>query len=374
MTESKAIRVVVALALCGTFGLLHLLHLISHGIRLTISIIRKVVDEVDELLIACKIRSRDVRNDLRSIKKLPAHLAILWIPINYQLHRLVSRHAFTLMGLSSRIERLRFQQRLELDAMMDNFSKILVWSMEAGIEEITFYDERGLMKSNKIELIQYLANIPTFIKGNENISWASIEPRLTEEEVKMLSKFEITYKLITKESTASSTNPKTGTGTGRKRSNSKRSNSITINLIDREQGHTHLVKVTKALIDIVNLNKQTTLNLDDLNVKSIGQKICCMFPPSIDCCDDKLTFFGGGFPPWQLTLTEIYHADRTVFCPIRSDTMSFLKRFMSLVIVNNESVLEKSKPPFRASSNQYCLLEIGSHHRLSSFSSVLFFP
>ncbi|KAH9468157.1 hypothetical protein Pst134EA_011778 [Puccinia striiformis f. sp. tritici] len=327
MTESKAIRVVVALALCGTFGLLHLLHLISHGIRLTISIIRKVVDEVDELLIACKIRSRDVRNDLRSIKKLPAHLAILWIPINYQLHRLVSRHAFTLMGLSSRIERLRFQQRLELDAMMDNFSKILVWSMEAGIEEITFYDERGLMKSNKIELIQYLANIPTFIKGNENISWASIEPRLTEEEVKMLSKFEITYKLITKESTASSTNPKTGTGTGRKRSNSKRSNSITINLIDREQGHTHLVKVTKALIDIVNLNKQTTLNLDDLNVKSIGQKICST---SIGL-PDLLLVLGGrslrfrGFPPWQLTLTEIYHARSYGILPYKIRYNEFLE-------------------------------------------------
>ncbi|KAH9468173.1 hypothetical protein Pst134EA_011797 [Puccinia striiformis f. sp. tritici] len=41
--------------------------------------------------------------------------------------------------------------------MMDNFSKILVWSMEAGIEEITF-------TTNAIELIQYLANIPTFIK------------------------------------------------------------------------------------------------------------------------------------------------------------------------------------------------------------------
>ncbi|PLW52413.1 hypothetical protein PCANC_04590 [Puccinia coronata f. sp. avenae] len=312
-TPSKPILVVVQLALLSTFALLHLLHLVSHAIKLLVSIVRKVADELDELLIACRIRSRDVRKDLRAIQKLPSHLAILWIPINYQLHRLFSVHLFSLLSLD-RNQRLQFQQQLELTAMMQNFAKILLWSMEAGVKEITFYDERGLLKSHKIELIQYLANIPTFIKGNENISWASIEPKLTEE-VQMLSKFEISYKLIhkaTKPSSSSSNKSSINKRAGNNVNpiNAVSSNCITINLIDRHQGHEHIVKVTRALVEIVNLNKQTKLNLDHLNVKTIGEKICST---SIGL-PDLLLVLGGrslrfrGFPPWQLTLTEIYHA------------------------------------------------------------------
>ncbi|KAA1080558.1 hypothetical protein PGT21_011458 [Puccinia graminis f. sp. tritici] len=314
-SSSKTVQTIVTLTLFGTFGLLHLLHLISHGIRLTTSVIRKIIDEMDEVLIGLRIRRRDVRQDLRAIKKTPAHLAIIWTPINYQLHRFFSFNHAIAFSRTPRLQRLQIQQKLELLAMRQNFAKILLWSMEAGIKEITFYDERGLMKSHKIELIEYLASLPAFIEGNEHISWASIEPKLTDE-VQILSKFEIAYRLIPKASSSSSSktqakaNNLMTASSSLLNNNPNHSNLITINLIDRHQGHEHLVKVTKALVEIVTLNKQTKLNLDDLNVQSIGKKICST---SIGL-PDLLLVLGGrslrfrGFPPWQLTLTEIYHA------------------------------------------------------------------
>lgn len=142
MAPFQPIRAVVTLSLFATLGLLHLLHLISHAIKLTVSVIRRMLDEMNELLIGCGMRKRDVQQDLRSLKKRPAHLALIWIPINYQLHRLFSLHAFSLLPLDH-FQRLRRQQHLELLAIMDNLSKIILWSMQAGIKEITFYDERG---------------------------------------------------------------------------------------------------------------------------------------------------------------------------------------------------------------------------------------
>ncbi|OAV95908.1 hypothetical protein PTTG_04346 [Puccinia triticina 1-1 BBBD Race 1] len=323
MTASKPVRAIVAFSLAGTFVLLHLLHLVSHGIRLTISVIKKLVDEADEVLIACRVRTRDVRKDLRAIKKLPAHLAIIWIPINYQLHRFFAiPHLFSYIGLS-RLERLKHQQSLELVAMRENFAKTLLWSMEAGIKEITFYDERGLMKSHKTELINYLATLPTFTSGNEHIMWASIEPKLTEE-VQIQSKFEISYRPIAK---APPSAKKGFMSANTASAGSLGSNTITINLIDRHQGHEHLVKVTKALVEIVALNKQTKLNLDDLNVKNIGTKICST---SIGL-PDLLLVLGGrslrfrGFPPWQLTLTEIYHARSYGILPYKMRYTEYLE-------------------------------------------------
>jgi len=303
---SQPIRAVVTLSLYATFGLLHLLHLISHAIKLAVSVIRRVLDETNELLIGCGVRRRDVQQDLRSLKKRPAHLAVISIPINYQLHRLFSPHAFSLFPLDH-FHRLRYQQLLELRAIFHNSSKIIRWSMQAGIKEITFYDERGLIKTHKIELIQHLANDPAFMRGNEKVSGIRIEPKLAEE-VAMMAKFEISYQ------------QQIGSATHTTQADTSAHQCITINLIDRQQGHPHLVKVTKALVEICSSNsKQPILNLEDLNVKTIGEKICST---SIGM-PDLMMVLGGrslrfrGFPPWQLTLTEIYHARSYAILPYR---------------------------------------------------------
>lgn len=154
------------------------------------------------------------------------------------------------------------------------------------------------------------------MRGNENISRITIEPKLAEE-VPMMTKFEINYQQQISKATCTTQADKSA-------------HCITINLIDRQQGHQHLVKVTKALVEICNSNKkQPKLNLQDLNVKTIGEKICCTLPFPLEVFNktmlicfclrvatsiglpDLMIVLGGrslrfrGFPPWQLTLTEI---------------------------------------------------------------------
>lgn len=337
----------INLVLLLTFGLLHFLHLLTHSIRLIISIILRINDRFDQLLITLRLRTRNVRRDLRSIKKLPSHLAIIFIPINYQLNKYLDPKShskrigsFLNSNLSDppqltsekdqQLELYRFQQDQELQSILENVSRILLWSMEAGIKEITFYDERGLLKSHKFQLIQFLSNIPTFIKGNDHISWASIEPKLTDE-VEILSKFEISYQPLAVNSKKSSSPKPRKRSESNSETNLVRQNThrktIKINLIDRHQGHQHLAKVTRALVEIIKLNDQTKFNFDDLNVKTIGEKICST---SIGL-PDLLLVLGGrslrfrGFPPWQLTLTEIYHARSYGILPYQIQYREYLE-------------------------------------------------
>lgn len=69
--------------------------------------------------------------------------------------------------------------------------------------------------------------------------------------------------------------------------NPDKARSMRINILSRRHGHEHIADVTRKLVTRIRA-KDSDLSLNDLNVKIIGDQICCQFCPSLlffDSCE-----------------------------------------------------------------------------------------
>ncbi|MBW0494838.1 hypothetical protein O181_034553 [Austropuccinia psidii MF-1] len=237
-------------------------------------------------------RKRNLSQQAHKLPKIPNHLAVLWVPINYHLNTILSP---TLIALSfiDHNKKIQLQSKNQLNSIFHDVLKLLSWAQDIGIHEITLYDERGLLKSHQLELLEYLSN-SSFINHRTQIS--SIQENL------MGPSAQVSYEI-----------KQCGTF-----------KSLRLNLIDQAQGHQHLAKVAQEFLCMID-GKDSIIKRESLDVKTIDEKICStsIQPP------DLLMVLGGrslrlrGFPPWQLSVTEIYHARSYAIFPFQISYREF---------------------------------------------------
>ncbi|EGG08632.1 uncharacterized protein MELLADRAFT_77338 [Melampsora larici-populina 98AG31] len=289
----------IILTIC--LGILHILHLFTHATRVIIGCGTRLRDMLEDGLILAGFKSMN-SNEISTLKKKPNHIAIVWVPINTTLNRLFFFKF--LFDRSSTSDPEKKQDLYEVNAMANDLQCLITWSKLSGVQEISFYDERGLLKKYQYDVLESLAS--TYIIGVRD----SVELILPNQEhgvdqADVLTSFLIKYNIHG--------------------SNSQPKQTLRLNILTRQHGHAHLVQVARQLVTSMR-NKDSSLSLNDLNVKIIGDQICStsIGPP------DLIMVLGGrslrfrGFPPWQLNLAEIYHGRSYSILPYQVTYREFM--------------------------------------------------
>ncbi|KAH9810598.1 Decaprenyl diphosphate synthase-like protein [Melampsora americana] len=299
-------RIGPALLLTIFFGIFHVLHLFTHATRVIIACGSRLRDILEDGLVLTRLKSTN-SNELSNLKKKPNHIAIIWVPINTTLNRLLLLKflGYLFNRPSSKIEQERRQDLYEVNAMTNDLHRLITWAKVSGVQELSFYDERGLLKKYQYDVLESLAS--TYIVGvRDSVNLITTNQEHGVDQENILPSFLITYNVHG--------------------ANSKPKQTLRLNLLTRRHGHEHLVQVTRQLVNTLR-DKSSSLSLNDLNLKIIGEKICStsIGPP------DLIMVLGGrslrfrGFPPWQLNLTEIYHGRSYSILPYRVTYREFMK-------------------------------------------------
>lgn len=298
-------RIGTAIILTIFLGIFHILHLFTHATRVLIACGSRLRDVFEDALIPIGLKSRN-SNELSSFKKKPTHLAIIWVPINLTLNRLLLlKFLRSFFDRSSSEDRQRKQDLVEVHAMTKDIHRLITWAKMSEIKEVSFYDERGLVKKYQYDVLESLAS--TYMIGvRDSVNLITTNQEHGVDQADVLASFLINYNIHG--------------------ANSKPKQTIRLNLLSRRHAHAHLVQVARQLVTSMR-NKDSPLSLNDLNVKIIGDKICStsIGPP------DLIMVLGGrslrfrGFPPWQLNLTEIYHGRSYSILPYRVTYREFMK-------------------------------------------------
>ncbi|KAG0147526.1 hypothetical protein CROQUDRAFT_656097 [Cronartium quercuum f. sp. fusiforme G11] len=279
--------------------LLHTLHFSTHAIRAIIDCLVRFRDYVEESLFITIFRPRALEEEMERLKKRANHVAVIWVPVNGLVNRLMSlNHIFDTSGRTSE----EVQERAELGAMVADVERLMRWSKRAGIKELSFYDERGLLKKYQYDVLESLA-LTDIVGVRDSISLLPTNTGV--DHVDLLPAFTLTY------NAASPSLP---------------SQTMRLNILSRRHGHQHLAQVARKLVDELRDQKNPERALDALNVKAVGEKITStsIGPP------DLIMVLGGrslrlrGFPPWQLSLSEIYHGRSYSIWPYRVTYREFV--------------------------------------------------
>ncbi|CAH7684714.1 hypothetical protein BY996DRAFT_8354777 [Phakopsora pachyrhizi] len=345
---------------------LHLIHLISNLIRLSVSILNNqiLVKNYGPYQTQQRIDSLK-RSGL--LRKIPDHLAIVWVPLNPRLNLLISPTVW----FKQRDQQERYLERIETVGMIRDIEHLIDWVKQFDeIRQITLYDERGLLKQNQKEIFNRLRIKSKFIK------WLRVQDKTESEKYSFRSmnqlrgrpvKFEIKRSILNDDDEIV-----LGETGGLEYSDSdeilnkadpltfkseleKDLNRLQVNLIDKEQAHDNLKDLTIETLIILNNNSSSSNNrlkplkgkrsmklqnvkqglveerackvlIDQFSTKAIGQRIC---NSSIDSPDFMMVLGGRslrlrGFPPWQISFTEILHLRSYTILPFRLNLNQFL--------------------------------------------------
>lgn len=78
---------------------------------------------------------------MKKLKKKAGHVAVIWVPVNGFLNKLFCLGF--IFNESGRGGDGYKQQIQEVQAMLRDVERLITWAKRAGIEELSFYDERG---------------------------------------------------------------------------------------------------------------------------------------------------------------------------------------------------------------------------------------
>ncbi|KAJ9157244.1 Undecaprenyl diphosphate synthase [Pleurostoma richardsiae] len=168
----------------------------------------------------------------------------------------------------------------ELERLVDEAADITAWCASAGIPELTIYEKTGVLKG-------YLPAVHRAISQNLAAYFGKQHPTLT------LGAPHV-------RSIESSASPRAG------RFAESSLGHISIRLISAEDGRDSVVDLTKTLTDMVQLSK---ISASDISIELLDAELTegVMSEP------DLLILFSpwvelSSYPPWQVRLTEIFHA------------------------------------------------------------------
>ncbi|MCJ1312863.1 hypothetical protein MMC25_006539 [Agyrium rufum] len=168
-----------------------------------------------------------------------------------------------------------------LEALLDDLAELAAWTACAGIQKLTVYERTGLLK-------QYIPATHRAVSAKLHAYFGQDRPSLQ-------VKAPHTASYLNGEGVIpEDAEPRTDLG------------HLSILLISEEDGRSTLVDLTKTLTE---MSQREKLSTDDISLDLIDVEIS----ESVMDEPDLLVLFGPdvelkGYPPWQLRLTEIFHA------------------------------------------------------------------
>ncbi|ORY77990.1 hypothetical protein BCR35DRAFT_352990 [Leucosporidium creatinivorum] len=219
------------------------------------------------------------------------------------------------------------EEQVEVAKLASDIGRLVKWSDQLGIEELSLYDERGILDrqaqsiasslSTSCIILQPLAESPA---GFQSFKIATTTRRLAK----------------LKESTDTSpTRAEVDSGCGVSDSGGDGAvsppppSSLLINLLSRRAGRPQLARVAQELAHGV---RKRTYKSESLTTGVVEEKV----EKGTFAEPDLLLVLGGpylrlrGFPPWQIRLTEMYHHPSPDWLPPPTLAWPVLRRALDL--------------------------------------------
>ncbi|GAA5898892.1 ditrans,polycis-polyprenyl diphosphate synthase [Sporobolomyces salmoneus] len=195
---------------------------------------------------------------------------------------------------------------------IEEVQRLVGWSRELGVLDLTVYDRDGSLSNNVEELVSLLAEQeeeeqPLIVKRDPKYEEIITLVRAGSPPSPSRSEQLVSQDSATNSSdeTGSSTLVPSSPSSDSLETSSPKSPSFTLRLISRSAGRPQLAKLARELVSSRLQNPSTK----SLSSEEIAQEIDRFPLPE----PDLLFVFGGsylrlsGFPPWQIRLSEMYH-------------------------------------------------------------------
>ncbi|KAL8737579.1 MAG: hypothetical protein Q9181_001557 [Wetmoreana brouardii] len=268
-SRSQAVRMFLKTQLhVFVYTLMHILFSLYVRLRQAYHVI---LDRVFAMLYYHHRAPELIKQDIRGLEKIPQHLSVI---------------------LDLKEEE---QGYAGLEELLDDVAEISAWCAGAGIPMLSVYEKTGILKDHilrthrvvssklhsyfgrRVPSLQIQApHVPSFLNGGDD----------SEQTPSSAGERQLTAR----------TNPGITSISGH----------LSILLLSAEDGRATLVDLTKTLTE---MSQRRKLSAEDISLDLIDAEIS----ESVMAEPDLLILFGPyvelqGYPPWQIRLTEIYHA------------------------------------------------------------------